>query len=143
MPLALFIIGAALIVSAFRGTEGQLGTLVLNDLSGGFLKWLIALFIIGLLGYVPGIQTPSRFLLALVLLVLFIGNGQGFFAQLNQQFTNPQKINAPPDTQITQNPTVNVQGAGGGGSGSGGILGSITGAIGGGIGKAISSILPF
>lgn len=131
MPLALFIIGTALIVSALRGTEKQLGALVIGDIQGGFLKWLAAIFIIGLLGYVPRAEVPSRFLLALVLLVLFLANGTGFFAAFQQQTSNVVKVDAPATVQITAPPTVNVTI----GTGGGGIAGAISSATGGFLGQ--------
>jgi len=129
MPLALFAIGTVLIVSALRGTEKQLGVLVVGDLQGGFLKWLAAIFIIGLLGYIPRAELPSRVLLALVLIVIFLANG-GLIQQFSEQVTNIQPVASPAPIQITQNPTVNVGGTGNTKSGSGGILGDIGSGLG-------------
>lgn len=135
MPLALLIIGIMLAVSALRGTEEQLGTLIVGDITGGFLTWVAAIVAIGALGYVPQLQLPSRMLLALVLLVLLLKNGTGFFSQFQQQFANPQTINAPALPAAPGPLTVQVTTSGTGGSG--GILGAITGAAG-----AAKTILP-
>jgi len=87
MPFALLIIGLLLIATGGRGTYAQFGAMVVGDFTqapagGGptFTTWLIALAAVGVLGYIPQVQTISRMLLALVLLVLLLRN-RGFFDQ--------------------------------------------------------------
>ena len=93
MAFALIIIGAVMLIAAARGTtDGPTGLwgLLLNDFSGAnnFIFWMVAILIIGAVGYVPKLKPVSVALLGLVVLVLFLakgnpsGVGGGFFAQL-------------------------------------------------------------
>jgi hypothetical protein len=75
MPIALLLIGALLIIVAFQNTMGQLATELETDIPG-FFVWAIAIAAILGLGYVPGMKTPSRWLLALVVLVVVLVNYQ-------------------------------------------------------------------
>lgn len=81
MPFAILLIGALLIVVAFNNSYSSLVTELEADVPGYF-KWGAAIVAILALGYVPGLKTPSRWLLALVLVVLFLANYQGFYAQI-------------------------------------------------------------
>ncbi len=71
MPIALILIGAILIIVAFNNSMGQLATQLQSDVPGFFI-WAVAIAIILGLGYVPGLKTPSRWLLALVVLVIVL-----------------------------------------------------------------------
>lgn len=73
MPFILLLIAALFLVSAFQNTQADLATALEQD-GPGYLKWAAALGAIGALGWVPGMQKPSRYLLALVLLVIFLRN---------------------------------------------------------------------
>ncbi|MGH7955117.1 MAG: hypothetical protein ACREOZ_04070 [Gloeomargaritales cyanobacterium] len=105
MPFAFIIVGTVLVISGVRGTSQQLLTLVKGDLQGknGYLYWLVAILIIGSVGYIPNFKGLSRAFLALVLIVLVLkegnpsnGNG-GFF----QQFTSAlQQISQPSASAI-------------------------------------------
>lgn len=75
MPLILLLIAAVFIVSAFQNTQADLAAALEQD-GPGYLKWAAALAAVGALGWVPGMQKPSRYLLALVLLVIFLRNYQ-------------------------------------------------------------------
>lgn len=103
MPLAFIAIGAVFLIAAVRGTisdkSNQPGLVTLlkgdfvgNSTSGGFtntfLVWIVALYIVGALGYIPGFRPLANALLILVLLVMFLVNsrqsaGGGFFAEIN------------------------------------------------------------
>jgi hypothetical protein len=73
MPLALVFIALVLIAVAWNNTQSSFAAQLGGDLSG-FGKWFAALVIIGGLQWVPGLQTMARWLLGLVLLVLFLRN---------------------------------------------------------------------
>lgn len=73
MPFVILMIGIILVVVAYQGTHTQLLTALKQDLPG-FFKWALAISAIMALGYVPGMQKPSRYLLGLVLLVIFLTN---------------------------------------------------------------------
>lgn len=93
MPLVFIAIGILFTVAAVRGTvsdkDGQPGliTLLKGDFWGqsSFLPWVAALFIIGAIGYIPGLKPVSWAFFLLVLIVILLANnsavspGGGFF----------------------------------------------------------------
>lgn len=81
MPFVIILAGALVVIAAFNNAQADLGKAIEQDLPG-FFKWGAAIAAILALGYVPGLRTPSRWLLALVLLVLFLTNYQGILAGL-------------------------------------------------------------
>lgn len=110
MPIAFIAIGALFLIAAVRGTitdypstsggtATQPGLLTLlkadfvsTSASGNFLIWLVTLWIIGALGYIPGFRPIANALLFLVLLVLFLSNSKnsgtgGIFAEFNAALT--------------------------------------------------------
>lgn len=107
MPIAFIAIGALFLIAAVRGTitdgpNGQppgLLTLLKSDFvsttaQGNFLVWLVTLWIIGALGYIPGFKPIANALLFLVVLVLVLSNSKnsgtgGIFAQFNAALTTP------------------------------------------------------
>jgi Na+/serine symporter len=77
MPFLLSIIGIVLIVSAYQNTYKQLGSLIANDFtgSGNFLYWMIAVLVVGSIGYYSsGSQTVSRLFLVLILIGILVSN---------------------------------------------------------------------
>lgn len=90
MGFALIFIGILLAISAVRGTTGQLFTLLKSDFigNGNFIWWLVAVMVIGAIGYLPALRTLSRALLLLVILALVLTKGNpklpqgGFFSQI-------------------------------------------------------------
>lgn len=79
MPIVVLIIGAALLVTSLRNTHGDFATALMHDVPG-FATWFVALALVGGLGYVPGLEKPSRWLLALVLTVLVLTSYQQILA---------------------------------------------------------------
>jgi hypothetical protein len=73
MPFAALLIGAILIVVAFNNSYPALATQLESDIPAYF-KWAAAIAAILALGYIPGMRTPSRYLLALVLMVIVLKN---------------------------------------------------------------------
>jgi hypothetical protein len=129
MPFALVLIGLLLIVTAIRGTQANLWNLLYGDITGsgtggkGFIVWLAAILTIGVLGYYRPLQTPSRLLLALVVLGIFISN-QGVFTKMSAAFTGPLPQPATPANVNAQQPLpqaipVSVTQSGGKSGGSG------------------------
>jgi hypothetical protein len=105
MPLAFIAIGAVFLVAAVRGTvldytvtggkvtsggsTPGLITLIKSDFTGSnnFLIWILALWVLGALGYIPGFKPIANALLVLVVVVMVISNdnktgGGGFFTNL-------------------------------------------------------------
>lgn len=111
MPIAFIAIGALFLIAAVRGTitdypspNGGSGTqpglltllksdFVSTSARGNFLIWLVTLWIIGALGYIPGFKPIANALLFLVVLVLFLSNSKssgtgGIFAEFNAALTS-------------------------------------------------------
>lgn len=142
MPLAFLVIGALLVVVAVRGTYANLGTMLVNDFTGasvgkGFLVWVAAIAAIGALGWIPGLRTPSRLLLAMVILAIFISNS-GVFAQAQKAVSGgiPSVTVSTAQASPTSEPLpaaipVQVTGATGssGSSGASGALGAASTAV--------------
>jgi hypothetical protein len=135
MPFVVILVGVILVVAAWNETHGDLGKALQADVPGYF-KWGAALAAIAGLGFVPGLKTPSRWLLALVLLVIFLHNYNsilaGFknFAQSGAQPTGT--AGTDPTAAYTANPTATplptesqIAGEGGGGGGAAGGTGTM------------------
>jgi hypothetical protein len=113
MPFALLVVGLVLIVTGFQNTYKQMGQQVVSDFTGqgNFFYWLIAIGVIGALGYVKSLEMFSRAFMALIIIMIFISN-KGFFSQINPQ------ISAGSSTPILPaggNATVSGSAASGGG----------------------------
>jgi hypothetical protein len=98
MPFLLILIGALLIVTAYRNTYGDLASDLETDLPG-FAKWALALVAVAAMGWIPGMQKISRWLLALVIVVIVLRNYSQFFQNL------PQLSSLPAATPATPTPT--------------------------------------
>lgn len=87
MSFALLIIGITLIVAAVQNTHMDLTHLVAGDFSGpnNFLYWVVALVVLGGIGFIPKLKGVSTSLIVLVMLVLILYRGKpgtaegGFF----------------------------------------------------------------
>jgi len=76
MILAVIIIGILLIDVGLKGTEHQLASQLEQDFTGtnGFIAWFGAIVIIGSMGFIPGLEKPTRYLLGLVLVAIVLAN---------------------------------------------------------------------
>jgi hypothetical protein len=101
MPFILIIIGALLLITAVRNTYGDLATALEADIPPYF-KWALAIVGTGSLGYVPGMREISRWLLALVIIVIVLKNYQ---AILNG-FTSLESVPAASTASATPAVTV-------------------------------------
>lgn len=94
MPFAFALVGVIFLVSGVRGTSDDLLTLLKGDVSGGqnsFVYWMLAIAILGALGYIDEVRPLSRALMVLVIVVLILaqdkaGHG-GFFTKFQQAIT--------------------------------------------------------
>lgn len=112
MAFILVLIGLLLVVSAIRGTQAELGSQVVSDFTGpgNFVYWILALGIVGAVGYVGDLQKFSRAFMALLIIVLLLSN-KGFFNQFTKSIqTGTAQPAAKPDEQIV---TFNGSSAGG------------------------------
>jgi hypothetical protein len=110
MPFIFLLIGAALVASGVRNTQGRLGQLIAADFTGpnNFWFWIAAIGVVGSIGYVPGARGMSRAFLLLILIVMVLSD-QGFFAKAVATIEGLQPTPATPAPG-------QAGGAGGGGS---------------------------
>ncbi len=82
MPFALAIIALLLIVAGVRDQLGNLFSLALGDFTGpgNFIYFVVAIIVVGAIGYIDKLKPISDAFLVLILVVLFIHN-RGVFAQ--------------------------------------------------------------
>lgn len=110
MPFAVLLIGIILVVVAFNNSFGQLATQLEGDIPGYF-KWAAAIAAILGLGYIPGMKTPSRYLLGLVLLVILLTNYSSIISGFQTFLTSGGATTgagagaANPSTAYATNPT--------------------------------------
>lgn len=106
MPFVLILIGVVLSTVAVRNNQAAFFALVAGDFSnqGNFLYWIAALGAIGAVGYIPDLKKFSDLFLTLVLLVLFLQKGKGFFgaltAQLQSASASPASVNTGASASI-------------------------------------------
>lgn len=104
MPLVLVAVGLAFLISAIRGTlQKDDGTGLLNLLQkdftgdGNFLAWILAITLVGSVGYIKELRPVSNAFLVLILLMfLLVANkgGKDFFTSLtNQVLSRSTSIN--------------------------------------------------
>lgn len=103
MRILAIVFGAVLLIVAVRGTEKDsvngngdgkgLWPLLKTDFEssdkGNFVAWFAAIFIVGALGYIDSLKPIANSMLALLILVLFLANGNaksggGFFEMLKE-----------------------------------------------------------
>jgi hypothetical protein len=91
MPFVLLLVGILFFVVALQGTQGSLFSLLKSEFVGtnSFVVWAAAFVIIGLLGYIRPIRPITHAFLVLMLLVLILTNGKGFFSQFNAALRSP------------------------------------------------------
>lgn len=87
MAFVLIIFGVAFLLAGYHGNAKTLFNLLGGEFQGtpSFGKWMLAILVVGGVGYIKPIKPISDAFLVLVLVVLFLSN-KGFFASFNQQF---------------------------------------------------------
>jgi hypothetical protein len=92
MPFVLLIVGLLMIITGARGTYAQFGSQLASEFEGtnNFTYQMIALGAVGALGYIPALQTISRWALALILLVILLSNknSNGFYSEFQAALQN-------------------------------------------------------
>lgn len=105
MPFALLIVGAVLLASAVKNTQGELFDLVSKDFTGenNFFFWMVSILAIGAVGYIPKLKGLSTAFVTLVVIVLVLtkGNpklaGGGFFEQFTKQLGSTTTVTVSPN----------------------------------------------
>jgi hypothetical protein len=108
MPFVLLIVGLLMIITGARGTYAQFGSQLASEFEGtnSFTYQMIALGAIGALGYIPALQTISRWALALILLVILLSNkgSNGFFSEFQAALQNGPTTPQPIGTAAAPTP---------------------------------------
>lgn len=93
MPFVFGIIGVVLVVSGVRGTTSQLTALVKSDFTGtpNYLEWMVAIFLVGAVGYIKELHTLSRMFMAIVVIGLLWSN-KGVFSQFTSGIETQQQV---------------------------------------------------
>jgi hypothetical protein len=105
MPILFGLFGIILVVSGVRGrvTQGNpsLVSLIQADFTGSdpFWKWMLAILLIGAVGYIPNLRPISRAFMALVIIVFLLSN-QGLFTQLQAVFKNTSTNTVPTSSPL-------------------------------------------
>lgn len=111
-----------MIASALRGTEHELAARIQSDMLGhnGFILWALCIVLIGCLGYIPYFRTTSRYLLALLAVVIVLRNG-GVWQNARQALQDASTAGPEPAVAIPETSTT----GGSGGSSAGDVIGSV------------------
>lgn len=88
MPFVLLVLGLLFLTAAIRGTQGQLFAELRETFGGqpGFIRWALAIVLLGALGYVKSLRPVSNAALTLVFVALILSNRgvlPQFLAQVN------------------------------------------------------------
>lgn len=133
MPFALLLIGLVLVITSAQDTYVALGRQVRKDFTGNgsFLWWMIAIVMVGAIGYIEKLRGFATAFMALILIVLVLKNKgafTGFVSALKKGPIAPAGGTAEPQvsgsSSIGQNvgssaPSIGSSGAGQGLSTSG------------------------
>jgi hypothetical protein len=132
MIFGLLVLGTLLIASGLKGTEHKLGQQIANDMLGtdGFIGWIAAFGAIGALGYIPKLEQPSRYMLALLIVVIVVRNG-GVFQNAMQAIQGAAASGPAQSVQTSPTSLDNAGGSSSGGSSGGSALGTAASIIGG------------
>ena len=122
MALALIIIGIMMVTAGARGTAGALGNQVASDVGGsdGFVYWLIAIMLIGSLGYSARFRTFSNAFLALLFVAFIVKDKGGVFSQFQAALGSIQ-------SDPNDSPSTTTSAASGSGSSTSNPFGDILG----------------
>lgn len=106
MPIILFLFGAIFLAAAMRGDacDGEqcyklLFSTLKDDFTGdrNFFYWVLAIFVVGGVGYYKPLRPFSNAFMLLIILVLLLANGDprrnsngGFFAALPRELRGGQ-----------------------------------------------------
>lgn len=118
MGFALVIIGLLMVVTGSRGTYAQFGTQLATDVRG-YAPQGIAVIAVGAIGYVSALQQISRWILAFVIIVIFLAQNKGtsgFFQQFQsalnagpqQPAAIPQQSSGPTAANPSGAPVINL-----------------------------------
>lgn len=125
MPFVLLMAGILLLTVAIRNQQTAFVQLVRSDFSGNnnFMYWVVAIVVIGSIGYIEKAKPVSNLLLVLILIVLILKRGNSTTGGVFQKLTAALGATNTAAQNATVSSLVNtVTGAGplGTGTGTGG-----------------------
>lgn len=99
MPFGFITIGLIMVITGVKGTHAALGAQLQKDFTGdrNFIYWLLAIGVVGSIGYVENekAKTFSHLFLVLIIVAMVLKNG-GFAQKLMEALQQgPVKIAAP------------------------------------------------
>jgi hypothetical protein len=98
--MGIFLIGGGilLLISGARNSQGTLYSLLEADFTGSnnFFEFLIAIVLLGSLGFIPKLRGVSIALMSLVIVVIFLNDGTGFFSQLKTSLSKTEGATVTP-----------------------------------------------
>lgn len=98
MPFVFLFFGFIVFVVGIRGRQQEAAALLQEDFTGNnnFLVWLIALFVIGSIGYVKAFEPLVRAFVILIMIAMILSNGRnGLFNQFRAQVFNRNSSGQP------------------------------------------------
>lgn len=126
MPFALLLIGLLMVVTGFQDTYVAFGQQIQKDFtgSGNFTYWLLAIFLVGALGYVQGLENFSRAFMVLIIVAIFLNKGNSSFFS---NFSSALSSGTTSSVDAVGQPLAGSGAASGGSSASSstGLLGSV------------------
>jgi len=102
MPFFLLIVGVVFLVSAAKGTQQNLFSLLKGDFSGpdNYFYWLVSILVVGAFGYIPKFKPVSDMFLVLIVLSLVLTRGKAGLFQKASAVLNSTASTAPTTSQI-------------------------------------------
>lgn len=104
MPFVLLFSGIILLVVSIRNQQTPFVHLIAGDFSGqgNFIYWVVALVMIGAIGYIPKAKPVSNLFIVLILIVLILKTGTGAGGGVFQNLVNAlQTTNTSTSTSTT------------------------------------------
>ena len=88
MAIVLLVVGTIMLVAAVRNTQNCLVILVQADFIGpnNFFYWVLAITIVGAIGYIEKLKKVSDGLLVLIFVALFLSRGKASSGNFFQKF---------------------------------------------------------
>jgi hypothetical protein len=120
MPFVFLIFGILFLVVAVRGTQDAFFGLIRDEFTGpgNFVVWVLAIIVLGALGYIRAIRPVADAFVGLIILAMVLNNKGGVVTQFQQAVKNPV---SPPGGTGGQGAAKEAEGNGfitGGGIGS-------------------------
>lgn len=84
MPFFFILIGLGLFASALNNSYKELGQQLYKDIftdKPSFLQWILAIVVVGLIGYIPKAKPASDAFMLLIIIGMVIATKGGFFTE--------------------------------------------------------------